>query len=192
MCGLFLLTQEPVQDGWRGGESSCYLPCFARNPVLSLLQWDRHQVSKESRDSFNLKETKSKSLFRYESCNWTNRYHFDTALLLSVFLGMFGADRFSLKVLLNIQFVVRFYLGYPAVGLLKFSTLGFFFIGHLVSSPPTQPNPNQSIHRLNQLFAGWHHLNREPGPGPCRWEPLCYQLFWRRSAITVNWQSWCS
>ena len=31
---------------------------------------------------------------RYEKCNWTNGYHFDTALLLSVFLGMFGADRF--------------------------------------------------------------------------------------------------
>ena len=28
----------------------------------------------------------------------------------------------------------RFYLGYPAIGLLKFSTLGFFFIGHLVST----------------------------------------------------------
>ena len=28
--------------------------------------------------------------------------------------------------------MVRFYLGYPAIGLLKFSTLGFFFIGHLV------------------------------------------------------------
>jgi len=55
---------------------------------------------------------------RWENCNWTNGYHFDTALLLSVFLGMFGID--------------RFYLGYPAIGLLKFSTLGFFFIGHLV------------------------------------------------------------
>ena len=51
-------------------------------------------------------------------CSWTNGYHFHTALLLSVFLGMFGVD--------------RFYLGYPAIGLLKFSTLGFFFIGHLV------------------------------------------------------------
>jgi len=55
---------------------------------------------------------------REVGCKWTNGYQFDTALLLSVFLGMFGAD--------------RFYLGYPAIGLLKFSTLGFFFIGHLV------------------------------------------------------------
>ena len=46
---------------------------------------------------------------------WTNGYSFDTALLLSVFLGMFGID--------------RFYLGYPAIGCLKFASLGFFFIG---------------------------------------------------------------
>ena len=52
------------------------------------------------------------------SCRWTNGYSFETALLLSVFLGMFGID--------------RFYLGYPAIGLLKFSTLGFFFLGQLV------------------------------------------------------------
>jgi len=60
----------------------------------------------------------NQTFIRYEDCKWTNGYHFDTALLLSVFLGMFGVD--------------RFYLGYPAIGLLKFSTLGFFFIGHLV------------------------------------------------------------
>lgn len=48
----------------------------------------------------------------------SNGYHFDTALLLSVFLGMFGVD--------------RFYLGYPAIGLMKFCTLGFMFVGQLV------------------------------------------------------------
>lgn len=47
-----------------------------------------------------------------------NGYSFETALLLSIFLGMFGAD--------------RFYLGYPALGLLKFCTLGFMFLGSLI------------------------------------------------------------
>jgi len=51
-------------------------------------------------------------------CNWTNGYSFETALLLSIFLGMFGAD--------------RFYLGYPALGALKFCTLGFMFLGQLI------------------------------------------------------------
>lgn len=42
----------------------------------------------------------------------------DTVLLLSVFTGMFGLD--------------RFYLGYYGMGLLKACTLGGFFIGQLV------------------------------------------------------------
>lgn len=47
-----------------------------------------------------------------------NGYSFETALLLSVFLGMFGID--------------RFYLGYPAIGLVKLCTLGFMFLGQLL------------------------------------------------------------
>jgi len=58
------------------------------------------------------------TFYKQVDCKWTNGYHFDTALLLSIFLGVFGAD--------------RFYLGYPAIGFLKFSTLGFFFIGNLI------------------------------------------------------------
>ena len=49
------------------------------------------------------------TFFRDVPCKWTNGYDFETALLLSVFLGMFGAD--------------RFYLGYPAIGLLKGHTI---------------------------------------------------------------------
>lgn len=51
-------------------------------------------------------------------CKWTNDKKFSVALLLSVFLGWLGID--------------RFYLGFPAIGLLKFCTFGFMFVWHLV------------------------------------------------------------
>lgn len=51
-------------------------------------------------------------------CDPTNGYSFEVTLLLSIFLGMFGAD--------------RFYLGYGAIGLLKMSTLGFLFLGQFI------------------------------------------------------------
>ncbi|XP_019865118.1 TM2 domain-containing protein CG10795 [Aethina tumida] len=63
-------------------------------------------------------ETRNSTFFKEVDCKWTNGYHFDTALLLSIFFGMFGID--------------RFYLGYPAIGLAKFFTLGFMFLGQLV------------------------------------------------------------
>lgn len=46
------------------------------------------------------------------------RYNYFVAVSLSLFFGMFGLD--------------RFYLGYPAIGLVKLCTFGFFLVGQLV------------------------------------------------------------
>ncbi|XP_046844334.1 TM2 domain-containing protein CG10795-like [Xenia sp. Carnegie-2017] len=61
---------------------------------------------------------KDRTFKKAQPCRYTNGYDHTIALMLSVFLGMFGMD--------------RFYLGYPALGLLKLSTLGFFFLFQLV------------------------------------------------------------
>ncbi|XP_042855965.1 TM2 domain-containing protein CG10795-like [Penaeus japonicus] len=63
-------------------------------------------------------ETNNGTFEREIPCKYTNGYSYETALLLSVFLGMFGVD--------------RIYLGYYAVGLAKFCTLGFLFLGQLI------------------------------------------------------------
>ncbi|XP_056638379.1 TM2 domain-containing protein CG10795 isoform X2 [Diorhabda sublineata] len=63
-------------------------------------------------------DTHNSTFYKDMPCKWTNGYSFETTLLLSIFLGMFGID--------------RFYLGYPAIGLAKFCTLGFMFLGQLV------------------------------------------------------------
>ncbi|XP_053178696.1 TM2 domain-containing protein 1 [Scomber japonicus] len=52
------------------------------------------------------------------TCRNVSGYSYKVAVALSLFLGWLGAD--------------RFYLGYPALGLLKFCTVGFCGIGTLI------------------------------------------------------------
>lgn len=52
-----------------------------------------------------------------KECRYTNGYHYSTAISLSLFFGWLGLD--------------RFYLGYPAIGLLKLCTFGLCGIGAL-------------------------------------------------------------
>ncbi|XP_050306095.1 TM2 domain-containing protein CG10795 [Anthonomus grandis grandis] len=69
-------------------------------------------------DGLVCKETQNRTFTKEVDCRWTNGYSFETSLLLSIFLGMLGLD--------------RFYLGYPAIGLAKFCTFGFMFLGQLI------------------------------------------------------------
>ncbi|CAB3224236.1 unnamed protein product [Arctia plantaginis] len=69
-------------------------------------------------DEIKCNETGNSTFTRRLPCKWTNGYSLEIALLLSVFLGMFGLD--------------RFYLGYPGIGLAKLCTLGFMFLGQLL------------------------------------------------------------
>ena len=62
-------------------------------------------------------ETRSDpGFYKYVPCRYVGSKSYLTAVGLS-FLGMFGAD--------------RIYLGYPAIGLLKLCTFGFFMLGQL-------------------------------------------------------------
>lgn len=64
-------------------------------------------------------------------CNWTGGYKWSTALILSITLGGFGADRYLIKLKLYFYlfanakiFYFRFYLGHWQEGIGKLFSFG--------------------------------------------------------------------
>ncbi|XP_044157047.1 TM2 domain-containing protein 1 [Bufo gargarizans] len=97
-------TQEPVGCANYTANAPCY-PA----PNISCKDY------KGNVTTFYGKEV---GFYRPFPCRNVNGYSYKVAVALSLFLGWLGAD--------------RFYLGYPALGLLKFCTVGFCGIGSLI------------------------------------------------------------
>uniref|UniRef100_A0A1A8GL81 TM2 domain containing 1 n=1 Tax=Nothobranchius korthausae TaxID=1143690 RepID=A0A1A8GL81_9TELE len=98
------VTQEP--ENCR--DATAWVECLpAPNVTCRLLNGTEFRFSGEE-VGFN----------RTVACRNVSGYSYKVAVALSLFLGWLGAD--------------RFYLGYPALGLLKFCTVGFCGIGTLI------------------------------------------------------------
>ncbi|MEQ2229945.1 TM2 domain-containing protein 1, partial [Ilyodon furcidens] len=97
-------TQEP--ENCREGEAP--VDCFPSPNVTCRLSNGTELRFSGEEVGFN----------RTIACRNVSGYSYKVAVALSLFLGWLGAD--------------RFYLGYPALGLLKFCTVGFCGIGTLI------------------------------------------------------------
>uniref|UniRef100_A0ACB8F523 TM2 domain-containing protein 1 n=1 Tax=Sphaerodactylus townsendi TaxID=933632 RepID=A0ACB8F523_9SAUR len=97
-------TQEPVNCT----NHTAYVACYPA-PNVTCKDFSGNDTQ------FTGKEI---GFYRPIECRNVNGYSYKVAVALSLFLGWLGAD--------------RFYLGYPALGLLKFCTVGFCGIGSLI------------------------------------------------------------
>ncbi|XP_069594263.1 TM2 domain-containing protein 1 isoform X2 [Ranitomeya imitator] len=98
------VTQEPI----RCANFTAYAPCYPA-PNISC---------KDNGGNVTTFSGKEIGFHRPFPCRNVNGYSYKVAVALSLFLGWLGAD--------------RFYLGYPALGMLKFCTVGFCGIGSLI------------------------------------------------------------
>ncbi|XP_040216742.1 TM2 domain-containing protein 1 [Rana temporaria] len=98
------ITQEP----FKCANLTAFAPCYPA-PNISCKDHEGNVTT------FSGKEV---GFFRPFPCRNVNGYSYKVAVALSLFLGWLGAD--------------RFYLGYPALGMLKFCTVGFCGIGSLI------------------------------------------------------------
>ena len=174
------------------GEGRAPVTCHALPGIQCSHSCNETFTRFESNRNMNCEEEKSATshqVWKLQLDQWIPLWHCASSLSLPRHVWCWQVQTLiSVFTLLDsVKYFVRFYLGYPAIGLLKFSTLGFFFIGHLVC----QLCPVTINHSLNSTFPGWYYLNSQSGSGPCRRQPLHYQLLWSR-LIQANWHrhSW--
>ncbi|XP_078263404.1 TM2 domain-containing protein 1 [Rhinoraja longicauda] len=98
------ITQEPENCT----NNTAFVPCM---PAPNI-------TCKNDSGIVNTFRGKEVGFYKPFPCRNVTGYSYKVAVALSLFLGWLGAD--------------RFYLGYPALGLLKFCTVGFCGIGSLI------------------------------------------------------------
>jgi TM2 domain-containing membrane protein YozV len=112
-CSSLLLGQfkcdEPKIDERTQSEFNC-----TQNHTVLVACYPAENVYCDGR----LFEGRTIGFYLEKPCRYVTKYHYQTAVLLSIFTGMFGVD--------------RFYLGYYTIGIAKLCTFGLMFIGYLV------------------------------------------------------------
>ncbi|XP_015211669.2 TM2 domain-containing protein 1 [Lepisosteus oculatus] len=112
LLGQYLCKDPKINDDTQEPENCkdliAYVECFpargiiCRCPNMTVMNFTGAEVG----------------FYKPIPCRNVSGYSYKVAVALSLFLGWLGAD--------------RFYLGYPALGLLKFCTVGFCGIGSLI------------------------------------------------------------
>ncbi|RNA14131.1 TM2 domain-containing 1 [Brachionus plicatilis] len=105
----FRMCNIPVIDSVKQNEINC-----TKNGLVEVECFPANNIICENK----VFDGNTVGFYRHLQCRYVTSYNYQTTVLLSIFFGIFGID--------------RFYLGYYSIGLLKACTFGYMFIGYLV------------------------------------------------------------
>lgn len=111
-CQHLLLGQYKCLQPQIDESKQSEINCTSEN-LVQIACYPAHNITCDNR----LFDGKTIGFYKNSKCRYVTHYYYQTAVLLSIFFGIFGLD--------------RFYLGYIAIGVLKFCTFGFMLIGYL-------------------------------------------------------------
>uniref|UniRef100_A0A914XHJ8 TM2 domain-containing protein n=1 Tax=Plectus sambesii TaxID=2011161 RepID=A0A914XHJ8_9BILA len=129
LCGLCVGDNPPMEDDRKScsdlliGQYRCEPPVISNETELpvSCEPDNSIEVVCKAADGVFCSDLDGNQSFTKrvpDGCRYSSGKDYQTALLLSIFLGWLGVD--------------RFYLGYWAIGVFKMCTFGFFFVFHLI------------------------------------------------------------